>query len=476
MRHRIFNLLLTGLLILAISASNPATAQSVSTVQPAETSGGLVVDWDAIDILDLQTAARIAIAGNPSLAAAEARVAQAAQRVAQARSTYWPRLDLSIDGARIWLADDERLANEALAKLSNPNATVDDPYDLYRGNLQASWIVFNGFARKFSNAAARFGQEQSEAALADSQRLLLSALATAYFYAQLTRENYDIALADETFNERQLAEAQARYRVGTGSLSDELNFKIRINDAIAGRIQAKRNHEAALYALAALIGLPSAALPAHVELAALKSESPEDLAPPGIEEMITYAFDHRPDVQQLQATLNQSDADIRVARSRFYPSIDLRAGYDGDRDSDPIFTYNDLGTSVGLNLTYNLFAGGRDRARVREAEQRLTELTKTLDNLKITVSSEVRQSSVQLLAAQRQLELQRTNAELAQQNRSLVDKEYNAGQVSLVRLNEAQRDLVTAQGRLALTLATLRQAWYNLQTDTGYILVSLAGK
>ena len=75
---------------------------------------------------------------------------------------------------------------------------------------------------------------------------------------------------------------------------------------------------------------------------------------------------------------------------------------------------------------------------------------------------------------QAQLRLQRINAELVQTNRDLVDKEYTAGQASLVRLNEAQRDLVTAQSRLALALATMRQAWFNLETVTGHILEVLA--
>ncbi len=41
-------------------------------------------------------------------------------------------------------------------------------------------------------------------------------------------------------------------------------------------------------------------------------------------------------------------------------------------------------------------------------------------------------------------------------------------------LNEAQRDFIAAQSRLALALVSLRQALYNLETDTGRILVSFA--
>jgi len=111
-----------------------------------------------------------------------------------------------------------------------------------------------------------------------------------------------------------------------------------------------------------------------------------------------------------------------------------------------------------------------EAVRVKEAPQQAVDLEKNLKNRRITVSSEVGDSLAQLLSAQEQLRLQRINAELVQTNRDLVDKEYTAGQASLVRLNAAQRDLVTAQSRLALALASLRLIWYSLETDTGHIL------
>jgi len=60
-----------------------------------------------------------------------------------------------------------------------------------------------------------------------------------------------------------------------------------------------------------------------------------------------------------------------------------------------------------------------------------------------------------------------------EKNRDLVENEYMAGQVSLVRLNEAQRDLIQQQGRLALARVALRQAWHDLRVATGEILEEL---
>ena len=68
---------------------------------------------------------------------------------------------------------------------------------------------------------------------------------------------------------------------------------------------------------------------------------------------------------------------------------------------------------------------------------------------------------------------QETNTQLVKKQRDLVEKEYKAGVVSLVRLNEAQRDLTVSLAQLALARVALRVSWYDLQTATGQILETL---
>ena len=69
--------------------------------------------------------------------------------------------------------------------------------------------------------------------------------------------------------------------------------------------------------------------------------------------------------------------------------------------------------------------------------------------------------------AQQVLALQTQNTKLVTEVRDLVEKEYRVGQTSLVRLNEAQRDLVEAVAELALARVRLRLAWEELDAATG---------
>jgi outer membrane protein TolC len=433
---------------------------------------GSAVDWSGMSVLDLDAAVAIALTGNPGLDASAARVRQARAQVDQARAAFWPRLDANASGARVELSENAYRQTLASARLLDPGATVEDPEDYYNADLTASWTLFDGFERKFSKASARYGEQSSTAALNDARRLLISAVASSYFSAQLALENIAIARADEAFNQRQLTDAEARQRVGTGSLSDVLNFQVRKNQAKTTRINQEYRHEIALYGLAALLGLPESRLPDHVQLARLSSETAAELADPRVEELIDGAMELRPDIQQARWTIKQSEAQVKVAQSDYYPTVVVAGSLEGERTGDPQLGQDNFGNRVQVGLSYNLFAGGYTRAKVREVRQRKIELDKRLEELILSATSDIRSSATLVVTAQAQVALQRENVDLVQRTRDLVEKEYNAGQGSLVRLNEAQKDLTTAQSNLALALVGLRQAWLELETRAGTILAA----
>lgn len=440
---------------------------------PAASGGATLAD---VAVLDLAAAKRIAVAGSPNLAAAVERVRQAEERVRQARAAYWPFVDAGGSTVRTELSNNaarSRLAAERSLNL-NPTVVSADPETLYRAELAAGWTIFDGFRRWFENARVRFGELENRSALDEARRLLLLSVAGGYYAAQLAREDLTIARADEAFNLRQSEEARARRRAGSGSLSDVLNFEVQVNAARSAINDAERQYTLARIGLAVLMGLPEAMIPETLELAALPTESASDLVLPEADSLIGFAENHRPDLMESLYRLQQSTAGIGVARSDFFPGLSLQGSLDGLREDNGRFEGDDFGNSIGVYMTYNLFAGGATRARVAEARAGAREAERTLAALRITVVSEVREALANLQASQRELRLQQQNAALVQQNRDLVEKEYAAGQASLVRLNEAQRNLTQARGRLALARVALRQSWERLEAATGRNLLDSA--
>lgn len=427
------------------------------------------LDWSRITILDLKTAQRFAMADNPSIQATVVRIQQAKERISQARAAYWPRLDATASASRVWMPDNEYQDNLYSARIFDPGATIDDPQDYYQAGLTTTWLLFDGFERRYRNRQALNAKDQTISASDDARRLLLSSVSLSFLSAKLAQENIDIASTEEAFFLDLLEDAKNKRHIGTGSLSDELNFQIQTNAAIADRIQAQGAYRTALHSLAALLGLADASLPPHVELEPLEEASPEEMQVPDTEQMIAYALEHRPEILQGQLEIQNASLEKKIANSNYAPTINLTASVKGEREEDTRFEGDDFGSTIGLNMTFNLFSGGLYRAQSREAMQKEIEARKLLEAQKINITTEIRTTSTNVITFQTQLRLQQSITRLSQKNRDLVEKEYKAGQASLVRLNESQRELTSAQNRTALALVALRQSWWALMSETGMI-------
>ncbi len=431
------------------------------------------VSTEETEILDLETAQATALEQNPSVEAAAQRVRQAKERIDQAKAFYWPWLDASASVSRVELSNNAK-GNASALSSAFPGARLDtdSPEDYYNADLTASWIIFDGFERKFNTAATIYGYQETKASRREVQRLLLSAVSQAYYSALLARENIRIAEADQVFNRKQLKDAQARLRVGTGSLSDVLNFEVQINTAKSNLIAAKRSYQVALYGLASLMGVSDARFETDLQLAPLDDETPAEMDAPPAEPLIDISQKFRPDLIGAEYAVLRSNGRIGVEKSNFYPTLALTGVLDGERKNSGRLEADDFGNTVALSLSYDIFSGGLYRARLNEARYAKMEAEKNFEETLIAVKAEVREAAANLSSAQEQLVLQRSNASLVRKNRDLVEKEYAAGQTSLVRLNEAQRDLVGAEARLALALVSLRQAWQEVKAATGEILAS----
>lgn len=422
-------------------------------------------DLSAVEVLDLQTAQSLALASNPTMNAALERVEQARARLSQAAAAWLPNLDLTGSGGWTRKSDSVWQSSQALANLYGQS--VDRTTDDYAAGLQASWIMFDGFFRKFREQQAQYGTDSADAARRDAQRLLVSAVAEAYLSAQLAQTNVKIAQADSDFYNQQLRDAENRFEVGAGPWGDVLNIKVQLNSARTLHMLSSRQFEAAGYGLAALLGLPDAVLPGHVSLADLDTGitlSEQEKEP---EQLIKDALELRPDVREMISRVKQAEAGIGMAKAPYYPTLQLTGAVNGARQGDVSLTGDDFGNTLFLNLTWNLYAGGANKARHVEAEHGYREARYILADMRTQVASEIRQDIALLEAAREQVRLQLESVKLVEENRELAKNEYEAGEASLVRLNEAQRDLTTTYSRLAQAYVTYHQARQRLLAATG---------
>ncbi len=401
-------------------------------------------------VLTLEGAKATALLNNPDLGAAKERTLQALELVNQARAGYLP----TISQTASW---------QYTEAIGAENLDFDE--NQYVNRLSVTQVLFNGFLTRYSTLAARVGLTMSREAELDARRLLIWNVSQGFLNLQLAHENMAIAQSDMDYNRAQAREAGAKLRAGTGSLSDHMNFEIRVNSARASLIQAKQSCREALFGLYALMG---EAIPGDVDAIGIEGLNLErEVVLPDMASQIATALKTRPDLKQDRLALEQAEAEVKKAKSGFYPEISLTGAYGSDGSWEEVGDRDELGASVGLTMAFNLFAGGATRSKVSQARSGKREKEKELEKARIDAISDVRASLAKVVSAREQLALQEENVVLVTRSRDLVEKEYRAGQVSLVRLNEAQNTLVASQGELAKARVSLVLAQEQLDYYTG---------
>ena len=401
--------------------------------------------------LSLAAAKRIALADNPTVKALLARIAAAEAVVGQTRAAMRPRISATAGAA--WLQD---------VSLANGDA---DGTPVYQLGLQADWLLFDGFASDFRTAAAKAGVEASLAEWEDGRRLLAQGVAVSFLNCLLAEESGRVAERDAQFNRELLDEARKRLDAGAGPRVDVLNFQVRAQTAENTLLGTRREARAARQALASLLGLPDGDLPAETTLAT-DEEPPAAL--PAVAEAIAGALSRRPDLLRHQHVLDQIAAAIDATRASYRPMLSAQASYALARADNPRFHADrDADSSVGLGLSWNLFDGHLRRDTIAENRALLLAASELRNQSRVDIAAEVRRQLDSAATAAKQHANQREITELVREIRAIVRKEYLAGLSPLTRLNEAQTDLVRAEGALSQTHIRQRQAFEALAAALG---------
>lgn len=441
------------------------------------------------DVLTLPAARALAVRASPDIHAAQARLAAAAARIALARSRFSPSVIFSYIPSRTFQTPASRSRLSALLQPPLPPVGVEsessivsslvnaltrplfggaklqsnnNPFSEHSTAFTATWTAFDGFVREAQLMAAKYVYRASTMGLVDVQRLLLQAVDRAYYQVQLSEEQWRIAEADESFSREQLQDTEKLRTAGHATQADADNFRVRVLAAQANVTAAAGLRETGRVVLAELMGLEDVTLPSDLRLSPLAEETDAEMTTPDPKPWIVRALQNRPDVLQLENLLRSEEEQVRSARGLYSPDLLLSGSWGFDRGSNLRYSVEDQSSAAVLEFRWELFTGGSRHAQVLEAESKRGETAAQLNRLRLRAQSDVRRAVIDVTNAQQQIRLHRETVKTAQENRRGVQAGYLAGKETLNRLNEAQRDFITADAELARARIGLRQAWSDL--------------
>lgn len=199
---------------------------------------------------------------------------------------------------------------------------------------------------------------------------------------------------------------------------------------------------------------------------------PKQSLPTTTEAAARRAFDHSPTVKIANADINVAKAELKGSRAGYYPSLDLEVGAAANRQIDG-FVGSNVDAQALLVMRYNLFRGGGDIAREREAFARLGQSRQSLRRAQHDASEQARVSYNALKTAEaRVLALQRQANANAATRRGFAE-EFDAGERNLLDRLDVENEYYLAKASLTTAEFTRDFAVYRVLAVTGDLLPTL---
>ncbi|MBO4630770.1 MAG: TolC family protein [Lentisphaeria bacterium] len=367
--------------------------------------------------------------------------------------------------------------------------SFSEPNNVYRNNIRngsrtfehsptasASWLIFDSFVREMNLLAAKHSWKQSEALELDARRLLVRSVAYAYNDILLAMAKIKIAKENMKFQNSQLKENELKFEVGAVPLSNVLNFKAYYNTAESDLYSAEYTFASSKYTLAQLMGLTEGTIPDSVQFPGVPSPDGEALA--ALPVYLDTALANRPDLKAYREALEVSKYNYWSSICAFGPTVTFNAniGYTAGQTrvknysgttGDYTNKYQTFSFSYGASASWEIFSGGQTFFNMRSQQAAMLQSDYTLANNWITIITEVRTAYDNYLTCMKQVKISQKSLELYRKIRDLVDEEYRAGNTELTRLNEAQRDFVSAETTLATYVISMHNAKAQLQAAVG---------
>ena len=174
------------------------------------------------------------------------------------------------------------------------------------------------------------------------------------------------------------------------------------------------------------------------------------------------AVARRPELSALQSGADAARAGARAARASFLPKVSLAVDY-GFQGREVSFSGDNDYVVASLVLSWNLFNGGGDVARVDAANATRDELEATHRDLTERVRLEVLQAYDAAVAGLNAIQAADDQEAAARRAHNLVRRRYEEGMAPLIELIDARSALVSAELNRSVTLYRYAQRLVDLE-------------
>ncbi len=393
---------------------------------------------------------------------------------ARSYSPQFQSASLAVDLARI----DRYLAKSAFYPSVNYNNQYiytqgnGTPEGIFIGNNGVHEYISQGVARQDVFVPGRLAEYRrsiaAEAVAAAKRDVAMRGIVTTVFqnyYGIVTAQRH-LANAQQSVNEARTFVSITEKLESGGEVAHadvvkaQLTLQQRERDLQDAQLSVEKNK----------IGLAVLIFPDFTTNFAVVDDLDSTPALADFNQVQALANETNPDLRAAQATLNQEQYGIAIARSAYLPSFSLEYFFGIDA---PQFAARDeegfrrLGSAAQATLNIPVFNWWVTRSKVRQAELKRQQAQLDLVLAQRELSSNLRTSYAEARSALAQIDSLKRSLDLAAESLRLTNLRYQAGESTVLEVVDAQTTLAQARNAYDDGLLRYRVALATIQTLTG---------
>lgn len=332
---------------------------------------------------------------------------------------------------------------------------------LMLGQINASLPVFSGFKIRNSINLSE-NMYRAETAMAEQTKEVV-AMKVINLYARLYKSQKTLELLKE--NQKQAEQRATDFsemeKNGIIPRNDLLKAQLQVSNIQLSIDETQNNLNVTNYNLVSLLKLPE-----NTQLAIRESDF-VDFKMNNIPTDDSPAMVYRKDLEAINFQEKASEANVKIAKGNYYPSIALQTGYTVLDIKNLVSVENAM--NFGIGISYDISNILKSSSTVKVAESKSQEIKNNhdilLDNIKIQVKQAIENYDLTL----KQSEVYRQAFEQATENYRIVKDKYDNGLSDTNDLLEADVEQLSSKINKALAKANNIQKYYELLSATGQL-------
>jgi multidrug efflux system outer membrane protein len=416
--------------------------------------------WELFQDPVLNPLVEQALTGNQNLKVANARLSQAGDQLAIARSALFPTIDLSASAIR-----SKDSANRPLSAYSVPNqSTVQNDFRL-GPSVGYELDLFGRVRREVEGAQA--SAEQAAADFENTRLVLLAALVTDYYALRELDTEIDVVRRSLDLQRNALTFVTSRHDLGFATGLD-LAQQQALLESSETQLELLQNQRYQFeHALATLVGKPAPSF----TLAAVASAPPLPALPVGVPSDL---LQRRPDVASAERAMAAANARVGVAKAAYFPTVELAPGLGVPGigwESAAVASLFDAPSrlwAIGLSASQTVFDAGKTRAEVRFANSDYVAAVAVYRQTVLTAMEEVENGITGLSSLDRAARQANASVESAQRAFDIASDRYKGGV-------DTYLDVITAEQILFANQRTAAQIQGQQFATAVFLIKALGG-